>query len=104
MNIGSTIKELRKKKNYNQDEFGELCGISQTSLSQIETGSTRPHQNTLDRICEVLGISVHLLYLMSMSESDVTEDRKEVYQQMFPTIKKLMLNLYGIDSNGKAQS
>ena len=38
MNIGKTIANLRKAKELNQIEFAKTVGISQTSLSQIESG------------------------------------------------------------------
>ena len=52
MDIGNVIKELRKEKGLNQTDFAELIGITQTALSQIETGFARPNPGTLKGICE----------------------------------------------------
>lgn len=99
MEIGRTIKELRKKKNLSQMEFRKLCGLSQTSLSQIENGITRPSRRNLIKICDALGIPEHLLYLMSIEESDVTDSKKEAFKVLFPTVKDLLLKLFYDDSN-----
>lgn len=73
MNIGPTIKLFRKQRKLNQTKFGKLCGLSQTALSQIETGDAYPHQHTLLRICEVLNISELYLYLNSASDEELQE-------------------------------
>lgn len=94
MEIGSTIKQLRKKKDINQNDFGKLCGISQTSLSQIETGTSRPSTKNLTKICEVLEIPEYLLYLLSIHEDDIDEGKRDRFRRMFPTVKSLMLDLF----------
>ena len=41
MNIGMAIRNIRKERTpqLNQSEFAKLIGITQTYLSQIETGA-----------------------------------------------------------------
>ena len=76
MNIGGTIKDLRIKKGFNQQEFAVKCKISATSLSQIENGIKRPNPNTLKNICKALGVSESIIYLMSADVNDVPKNKK----------------------------
>lgn len=94
MNIGPTIKRLRKERGLNQLEFGEMTRLSQTSLSLIESGNTTPNKSTLKRICEGLKIPEEMLYFMSIDESDIPEEKKEKFRLLYPTAKDLMLKIF----------
>lgn len=93
MNIGASIKEVRKQKGLSQIELAEKIEISQTSLSQIESGSKRPSATTLKKICKVLKVSEVMLYMMSASEDDVPKEKKELFNMLFPSIKGLILKI-----------
>lgn len=84
MNIGHTIKRLRREKRYSQIELAEQCNITQTSLSQIESGKTFPQTKTLNVICKVLETPEGFLYLMSIKENDVPKKNKKKYRLLFP--------------------
>ncbi len=99
MNIGAIIKNLRKQKGLNQQEFSGKCELSQTALSQIETGVARPNKNTLERICLNLEVPEYVLYLLSIEESDVPEVKKQQFNELFPVIKELMLKLFYVDDS-----
>ncbi|HRN41462.1 MAG TPA: helix-turn-helix transcriptional regulator [Vicingus sp.] len=99
MNIGNSIKRLRKQKGMNQSEFGNKCGLSQTALSQIETGFARPNKKTLEKICNILEVPEVLLYLLSMDEEDVPDEKKQQYKLTYPLIKELAINLFYEDKN-----
>ena len=82
MNIGQTIGKLRKEKELNQIDFAKKIGISQTSLSQIESGKKSPSKTTLKSICKALELSELHLYLLSFDESDVPEHKRDLYKQL----------------------
>lgn len=94
MNIGETIKELRKKKGISQTELAALCNITQTSLSQIEVGKKSPHESTLTKISKVLGVPVMYIYFLSFDENDVPEDKQEAYKILGPYIKQAINQLF----------
>jgi transcriptional regulator with XRE-family HTH domain len=50
--IGNRIKELRLKKGFSQEIFGQTIGLTRSALSQIESGSTYPSLDTLDKIVQ----------------------------------------------------
>jgi transcriptional regulator with XRE-family HTH domain len=93
MNIGSAIKSIRKKLAITQYELAEKCDLSQTSLSQIETGVKRPSQRTIGKICSVLDIPESIIYIVAMQEADVPPSKKGIYELVYPSIKSLALQM-----------
>jgi len=93
MNIGSAIKSIRRKLAITQYELADRCELSQTSLSQIETGVKRPSQRTINKICTVLDIPESILYIVAMQEADVPPSKKGVYELVYPSIRSLALQM-----------
>ena len=93
MNIGKSIKELRLKKNISQGEFAKKCGISQTSISQIENGVTKPSSSNIKKICKILNVPETILYIKGMDESDIDADKKDTFKELFPIIE-VMINRF----------
>ncbi len=94
MNIGRTIKELRKEKGLSQQELAEAAGLTQTSLSQIESGAKRPNPGTMKKICEYFGITETLIYILATDIEDIPEKNRLVYQQLFPSIKTAFADIF----------
>ena len=55
--IKDRIKELRKRNDLSLKSFAESVGISGTSASLYESGKQNPGKKTLDKICEVYGVT-----------------------------------------------
>ncbi len=60
-NIGERIKNLRKRKNLNQNEFSKTIGISQGALSDIEKNKSKPSVDTIIAISKHFNISTNWL-------------------------------------------
>ncbi len=57
--IGYRIKELRiNKMNLTQDEFSKLLNWDRTYLSRVESGKQNMTVESLEKVCEVLEISL----------------------------------------------
>ncbi len=56
--LGIRIKQQRLENRLKQKELAELVGISNTYLSDIETGRTNPSIETLKKIAQILNIRV----------------------------------------------
>jgi len=100
MNIGLAIKSIRKKLSITQYDLAEKCDISQTSLSQIETGVKRPSQRTISKVCTVLDIPESIIYIVAMQEGDVPESKRSVYELVYPSIKSLALQMVSAEHMG----
>ena len=56
------IKELRKKAALTQAELAEAVGVTQSTVSQWESGTAFPRADKLPKLAEVLGCSVADLF------------------------------------------
>lgn len=90
MNLGSTIKELRKKKRIPQEVLSQKCGITQAYLSLIENDKKEPNLSTLKEISKNLDTPLPLLFYLSLSEDDITDSKKSIFTQLNPSIKNLI--------------
>lgn len=93
MNIGSAIKKIRLDKGIGQGELALKCDLSQTSLSQIESGSKRPNPNNLKKICKNLNIPETLIYLYALEEVDIPKSKKNLFKTMYPAVINLIEKL-----------
>ena len=57
--IGKNIKDLRISKNLTQDELAEKLFVTRQTVSNYETGRTRPDIDSLMKISEVLETDIH---------------------------------------------
>ena len=90
MKLGAAIKELRRKTGLRQKELAQHVGLSQSYLSQIENDHKDPNLSTLRRIAEEVGVSLPILFFLSMDSGDVRSDRKEAFDQIFPRFKSVI--------------
>ncbi|NOV02279.1 helix-turn-helix domain-containing protein [Paenibacillus planticolens] len=74
MDIGSTIRAIRKRKNITIAQICEECGLSQGFMSQVETNKTSPSISTLESIAQAL--KVPLAYLLLKKEDRMHIVRK----------------------------
>ncbi|MBP1964267.1 helix-turn-helix domain-containing protein [Paenibacillus aceris] len=74
MDIGSTIRAIRKRKNITIAQICEESGLSQGFMSQVETNKTSPSISTLESIAQAL--KVPLAYLLLKKEDRMNIVRK----------------------------
>ena len=67
LNIGDTIKKLRKEREITQEEFAEVLGVSCQSVSRWENNSCYPDIELIPNIATFFGISIDKL--MGIDES-----------------------------------
>ena len=58
--IGSTIKERRKKLGVNQQTLADLAGVAVNTLVAIERGEGNPQLSTLLIILDTLGLQADI--------------------------------------------
>lgn len=96
MDLGSTIKHLRKQKGLSQGKLSEMSGISQTYLSQIESNSKSPILSTIQTICDCLNIPMPILFFMSMEKEDVHQNKRKAFETLSPSIKSLINGFFSV--------
>lgn len=55
------LKELRKDANITMKKFGEIIGVSESTISLYESGKRQPDYNTLERIADHFNVTVDYL-------------------------------------------
>ncbi len=94
MHIGNAIKDLRQQRGFKQNQFADLCDLSQSYLSLIEKGNKEPTFTILKRIANILEIPMPVLVFYSIDISDINENKREAFQMLEPSIKGLINNLF----------
>ena len=92
MHTSQVIVTLRKKKNLSQTEFAKMIGLTQASLSNIESNKKKPHRSTISKICEVVGIPEEWFYFLIIDEQDLSASKKERFNKVNEGLKELILS------------
>lgn len=72
MNIGGKIKSHRESMGLSQNKLATLSGVAQSYIRNLENNEQNPTLGTLERICNVLGITV--LQLLGDHPEDLSPD------------------------------
>lgn len=98
--IGKFMAALRKEKNLTQEQFAELLGVSNRTISRWETGRCMPDLSLLQIISDNLGVSVsELLNGRRMSEEEMVVLRDSInavleLSEREKNMKKRKINVY----------
>lgn len=79
MSIGDNIRKYRKQKGLTQKELGQLCGKSESQISQYEIGFRSPNYETLLKIADALHVQPSDI---DARFAPVEQDRAEVCEKV----------------------
>lgn len=71
--LAARIKTFREAKKLSQRELGEKMERSAEAISQLERGLYLPNFDTMERLCEGLGVSMNELFDFQGTASPATE-------------------------------
>lgn len=58
MGFGENIRQLRYQRNISQNTLASRLGYNSfTTIQKWESGDSMPRSNTIDRLCEIFGVS-----------------------------------------------
>ena len=72
-NIGTKIKELRKRADMTQEQLADILGVAYQTVSKWECGTTAPDISMIAPIARFFKISADELFGLSESENDKRE-------------------------------
>lgn len=75
MRLNENIRNLRQRKNLKQKELAELAGVSRVMLGKYERGQASPSTETLQKLAEILGVTIG--YLLSGENGETANDFKD---------------------------
>ncbi|OEH92055.1 helix-turn-helix domain-containing protein [Bacillus solimangrovi] len=96
MDIGSTIREIRKRKQITIVQMSEGTGLSKGFISNMENNNTSPSIHTLQTVANFLGIP--LPYLLLEKEQKMRVVRKN--ERQYTTMQKENLKIEHLTSKG----
>lgn len=82
--VGRTIRSLRIQQGITMVELGKRAGISQSYLSEIETGKASPSLTTLFALAEQLGMTPAGLLRPSVQEDEIAVVRADEAAEVYP--------------------
>ncbi len=94
MSLGRNLKDLRQQQSLNQKDLSDRSGVSQATISRIETGRVRqPGSSALKNLADALGVSADSLM-------DDTAHLARVHKDRLHQIAEA-LNAFVIHENGQ---
>ena len=61
MSFHENFKAARKNLKLTQQELGDMLGLDRSAIAHYESGSSFPLMKNIQKICEVLGVSIEEL-------------------------------------------
>jgi len=105
--LGDFIAEQRKAAKLSLRKLGELAGISNPYLSQVERGLRRPSADILQRIAKALEISAETLYVRAGILDEPPDDDLVAHIRRDPHLteeqKRTLVHIYESFRAGDAQ-
>ena len=82
LNIGDTIKYLRKEKDITQEQLAEKINVSGRTVSRWETGSNMPDISLLAELAEFYDVSIPEIIDGERKSENMNEEVKEVAEKL----------------------
>jgi len=83
MDIGQRLKQIRTSKGLQGIQLAEKVGITNVYLSYLESGTKIPSIETLQKICDALGITLAEFFM------DENVNLPPEYQELLENVKVL---------------
>ncbi len=74
---GALIKEARTKKKFTQSELGDLVGVTNKAVSRWENGESFPDVGVIEKLSEVLDISIQDIVTGGITVNEYKEEKME---------------------------
>jgi transcriptional regulator with XRE-family HTH domain len=85
LKIGLTLRAIRLSQNRTIQEIANICGLSKSMVSKIETDTVFPSVATLTKIAKSLGTNVSTLLEEKQENSDVVIQAGKAEESMIQT-------------------
>lgn len=82
MELGETIRSLRKKKEMTQEMLADEAKVCINTIRRIESGKQFPYKYTIEQIVKALGVTISELLLLSLDDEKTREIRESIYNKV----------------------
>jgi Predicted transcriptional regulators len=100
-NIGIRIRNLRLSQRRTIQEIADVCGLSKSMVSKIETGAVIPSVATLVKIAKALGTNVSVLMEENEEQSTVMISAQKAFEGILQTEKGYHIYPYASEYKDK---
>lgn len=94
MDYGKAIYSIRKHRNWSQEKFSTRVGIDQSYLSLVENNKKRPSTKMIEKISNTLGVPMPIIFFFSLSENDVPQEKRELFNMIYPRMKEMLYDFF----------
>lgn len=88
--IGHAIARYRVRKGYAQKQLAQLCGITPTYMSQIESGKKTPSFSLVEKLCQTLSIKQQDLYRTLFLDSFANESPESEKAEFVSILREML--------------
>lgn len=103
LELGDRIRELRIKKDYTQDQLGEVIGMQRSGVAKYESNVNMPPGDVLLKLADLFKVSVDYLlgrtknpHETYKAESELTHEDEEKLRVSLAKIESMMRELSGL--------
>lgn len=98
MTFGEKVKLIRESKNLSTTKLAKMAGIAQSTLRDIELGNSKATYNSIEKICNALGMTLPqiLKYDFDFDDCEFQEQLLQAVQKLNPQQKQALLNLVSL--------
>lgn len=94
LNIGNTLKKIRKEKGYTQKKFAEKADIPVSTYSNYENGNRNPNLQTLQKFADLLNVSLSEIILSAAVRKEKlehlsSEEKEKISDEVYTGAQKL---------------
>ena len=93
ISLGKRIRDLRKQREFSQEELGGKAGLHFTYIGAIERGEKSCSIVTLEKISKGLGINIRDLFNIPSHESDINKLKKEIQEKISESSPQVLVAL-----------
>ncbi len=84
------LKEIRKKNHMTQEELAQILGVGKSTISNYETGYSKPDSVNLIKIADVFNVSLD--YFFGRMLRDPVESSDYELETRLPVVKKISMD------------
>lgn len=106
LSVGKRIKALRKTKGLTQEQLAEKLGVQRATISNYEIGRRSPHLKELEKLANILGVSLEYFGVETNEVHDliaraklIFDNRNIPYQEKADVYKEIMRLYLDMDKN-----
>lgn len=98
MTFGEKVKLIRESKNLSTTKLAKMAGMAQSTLRDIELGNSKATYNSIEKICNALGMTLPqiLKWDSSIEDEAYEEQLLQAVQKLTPQQKQALLNLVSL--------